>query len=112
VHIEASEHTADLQQHWDEWVAKPAARHGVKPPELVILKSPYRAVLTPIVDYAVKLQDENPGRKIAVVLSELVEKHWYHFLLHNQRGKVLSALLTLGGGEQIAVVNVPWYLKV
>ena len=112
LHIEAGEHTADLEQHWNELVVRPALDRGIEPPQLIVLKSPYRAVVTPIVDYALKQQKENPGRKIAVVVSELIEKHWYHYFLHNQRGQVLSALLTLNGGDQIAVINVPWYLKV
>jgi hypothetical protein len=76
----------------------------------VVLKSPYRFVITPILDYALQQEKENPGRKIAVVVADLREKHWYHYLLHNQRGAALTALLMLNGTRRIVAINVPWYL--
>jgi hypothetical protein len=39
-----------------------------------------------------------------------VERHWYHYFLHNQRAAVLKALLLLKGNQRITVVNVPWYV--
>jgi len=57
------------------------------------------------------LKQQHPGRHIAVVVSELVERRWYQYLMHNQRAEVLTALLMLDGDERIAVVNVPWYMK-
>ncbi|MGB8012344.1 MAG: APC family permease [Terriglobales bacterium] len=88
---------------------KPAA--GMRVPKLVTLPSPFRLVVHPIVDYVLKVEKENPGRTIAVVIASMVERHWYHYFLHNQRGQMLTALLLLGGDERINIVNVPWYLK-
>ena len=51
------------------------------------------------------------ARPIAVVIPELVEGRWYHYLLHNQTAAVLKAYLYFSGRERITVVNVPWYLK-
>jgi hypothetical protein len=31
------------------------------------------------------LSQRFPGRDIAVLVPELVERHWYHYFLHNQR---------------------------
>jgi hypothetical protein len=81
---------------------------GRKPARLEMLPSPYRLILAPIVEYVVKTARENPERQIAVVVPELVEKHWYHYPLHNQRAELLKALLLLQGGKQIVLVNVPW----
>ncbi len=53
----------------------------------------------------------NPGRQIAVIVPELVEKHWYHYPLHNQRAELLKALILLHGSQRIVLINVPWYLK-
>jgi amino acid transporter len=92
---------------WD--AAKPA--EGIRVPKLVTLPSPFRLVVHPIVDYVLKVEKENPGRTIAVVIASMVERHWYHYFLHNQRGQMLTALLLLGGDERINIVNVPWYLK-
>ena len=57
------------------------------------------------------LERANRDRQIAVVISEQIERRWYHYVLHNQRGEVLTGLLTLRGDRRIAVVNVPWYLE-
>jgi len=43
---------------------------------------------------------------------QLVERHWLHYFLHNQRGAVLKALLFVKGNQRISVINVPWYLTV
>jgi hypothetical protein len=58
-----------------------------------------------------KVEKENPDRNIAVVIASMMEKHWYHYFLHNQRGQLLTALLLLSGDKRINIVNVPWYLK-
>jgi amino acid transporter len=84
---------------------------GTRPPKMVTLPSPFRLVVHPIVDYVVKVEKENSGRTIAVVIATIVEQHWYHYFLHNQRGQMLTALLLLSGDERINIVNVPWYLK-
>ena len=84
---------------------------GMRPPKMVTLPSPYRLVVHPIVDYVLKVEKENPGRTVAVVIATIVEKHWYHYFLHNQRGQMLTALLLVGGDKRINIVNVPWYLK-
>jgi amino acid transporter len=92
-----------------QWAEKPPA--GVKMPQMVTVNSPFRLVVHPIVDYVVKVEKENPDRTIAVVIATIVERHWYHYFLHNQRGQMLTALLLLGGNERINIINVPWYLN-
>src|ERR1700674_2683668 len=92
-----------------QWAEDPPA--GMRTPKLVTLPSPYRLVIHPIVDYVLKVEKENPGRTVAVVIATIVERHWYHYFLHNQRGQMLTALLLLGGDKRINIVNVPWYLK-
>src|SRR5246127_3509384 len=73
VHVEPGEHAALLQEDWERYVAKPYRESGAAPPELVILPSPYRFVVLPIVDYVLKLAERFPGGKIAVVIPEFVE---------------------------------------
>src|SRR5271163_977188 len=84
---------------------------GARIPKLVVLQSPYRLVVHPIVDYVLKVEKENPERTVAVVIATMVEHHWYHYFLHNQRGQMLTALLLLNGDERITIINVPWYLQ-
>jgi amino acid transporter len=114
LHVDSGEEGESyaLQRHWDEWVLIPSREAGRRAPKLVIVKSPYRLVVAPIVKYVFDLERKHRDRQVAVVISELVERRWYHYLLHNQRGEMLTALLTLEGDRRIAVVNVPWYLKV
>ncbi|MFZ3210630.1 MAG: APC family permease [Terriglobales bacterium] len=96
---------------WHSVVEDPAREAGAPVPKLVTLRSPYRMVLMPVVDYVLKVEKENRHRNIAVVISVMVERHWYHYFLHNQRGAVLDALLLLRGDRRINIINVPWYLR-
>ncbi len=105
---EKSKHLRDL---WDEKVVKPARRAKACEPRLEIIKSPYRTIYDPVLEFVNKTKDENPERLVAVIIPELVEPHWYESLLHNQRGAGLKALLYLQGDERTVVINTPWYLK-
>jgi amino acid transporter len=105
-----AEQTDDLRPDWERYVEKPVMEIGLPTPKLVEIDSPYRYVLLPIVDFVLDLHKKDPTRQIAVVIPELVERHWYYYFLHNQRAAALKALLYVKGNQQIAVVNVPWYL--
>ena len=107
--VQAVHVTCEADDGRPPWAEPPAA--GVRTPKLVTLPSPFRLVVHPIVDYVLKVEKENPGRTVAVVIASMVERHWYHYFLHNQRGQMLTALLLLGGDERINIINVPWYLK-
>jgi amino acid transporter len=109
VHVDSDDSDA-LGLVWEEMVMKPVREHNMSEPELVTVKSTYRTILSPLMDYVLKLEDDNPGRKIAVLLPELVVRHWWENLLHNQRVQLLKLLLLLKGNQRIVVVNIPWYL--
>jgi hypothetical protein len=96
---------------WREQVESPLRSAGLQIPELVILRSPFRFVVSPIVDYVLELEKKNPHRQIAVLVPELVVKRWYQNLLHNHRAQVLKLYLLVKGNQRIVVINVPWYLK-
>jgi amino acid transporter len=115
IHIVGTEANADdsqdgLMKVWNKYIEQPAANAGLKLPELVVLRSPYRMVLKPILDYVLELEDRYPNRQVAVLVPELVERRWWYFLLHNQRPAALKLLLYLKGNRRIVVINVPWYL--
>lgn len=93
---------------WDDFIKKPAVQAGYPPPELVVVKSRYRMVITPIYQYILDLERKNPGRWISVLVPELVERHWYYFFLHNQRATALKLMLYAKGDHRTNVVNVPW----
>jgi amino acid transporter len=109
VHIECPE-TDFLVKQWQSQVARPAREMGLQEPELVVLASPFRFVVGNIVDYSLELSRKNPDNIVAVVIPELVESRWYHYMLHNQRASFLKGLLLVKGNERVVVVNVPWYI--
>ena len=113
VHVESEESGGSdrvFEKEWCKFVENPMLEAGMAAPRLVILKSPYRFVINPIVDYVLNLQKQVPDRRIAVIIPELVEKHWYFYFLHNQRAATLKTTLYVKGQKGIVVINVPWYL--
>ena len=116
VHVQSEEDARSngrnqLLENWHSRVEQPAHNSGKPVPKLVLLSSPYRFVVQPIVNHVLALEHQNKGRIIAVVIPQLVEPHWYNYFLHNQRGQLLAALLGLKGDRRIVTINVPWYLK-
>ena len=110
VHSDDSEGDEGLETVWEELIMDPIRREKLQQPELVTIPSTFRYILSPLMDYILKLEDENPGRKVAVLLPELVVHHWWENLLHNQRVQLLKLILLLKGNQRIVVVNIPWYL--
>lgn len=111
VHITASETEDAFINGWAQFAEEPARDAGLPPPELVTIDSPYRLVLTPILNYVLEVDKQNPGRQIAVLLPEMVERHWFHYFLHNQRAEILKTWLLLKGNQNIVLINVPWHLE-
>ena len=111
VHVGSEDDAGNLQADWARIVVEPVVRAGGMPPTLITLPSPYRWVIKPILEYVMQTEAQNPGRQVAVVVPELVEKHWYHYPLHNQRAEVLKAWLLLKGSRSIVLINVPWYIQ-
>jgi amino acid transporter len=111
LHVGTEEETNDLQENWDRLIVQPVEKAGGVPPNLVTLTSEYRLIIKPILDYVLETETQNPGRQIAVVVPELVERHWMHYPLHNQRAELLKALLLIKGSRNIVLINVPWYIQ-
>lgn len=111
VHVDSEESKGSICDEWDRMIAAPLERAGIKVPELVQITSPYRFVLAPVIDFVLKKEKELETRQIAVLVPELVVKHWWETILHNQRANVLKLLLLLRGNQRIVVINIPWYLQ-
>ena len=109
VNVESDSEPLD-RDIWERMVMQPIREHGMSTPELVSVSSNFRTILGPLMDYILQLEDDNPGRKVAILLPELVVRHWWENLLHNQRVQLLKLLLLLRGNQRIVVVNIPWYL--
>jgi amino acid transporter len=110
VHIDSSEQASGLAEQWQRLVEEPAHRASLPVAKLKVIESPYRFVIGPLLDFILDVERQNPGRTIAVVLPNLVESHWYHRFLHNQRAELLTALLLFRADKRIVIINVPWYL--
>jgi hypothetical protein len=95
---------------WQRNVAGPISASGKPVPHLVHLESPYRFVISPLVDYILRVERMHPERQISVLVPELVVKHWWQTPLHNQRAQMLKLLLLVRGNPRITVINIPWYL--
>jgi amino acid transporter len=109
VHVDCEKDRGNFLQAWNRNVEEPAKQAGRVAPRLIVLPSPFRFVISPILDYILELERTNPERQIAVLIPELVERHWYHYFLHNQRAELLRALLLAKGNQRTVLVNVPWY---
>jgi len=110
LHVHTETEPAELHSYWKSHVDEAIRLAGFPPPHLHILKSPYRFVITPIVHFVLELQKKEPHRQIAVIIPELVEKHWYQYFLHNQRATWLKTALFLKGSKRVVTISVPWYL--
>ena len=111
LHIQEEQSDRDFSSEWRLDVQPSIDRTGLWGPKLVILKSPYRKVITPILNYIWKLEGENPENVIAVLIPQLVESRWYYSFLHNRRAAILKTVLLLKGRNRILIVNVPWNLE-
>ena len=110
LNVDCDDGETSLCNTWDENVLAPIREKGLPEPELVTLHSTFRVVIAPLMDYILELEQQNPDRKITVLLPELVVNHWWENLLHNQRVQLLKLLLLLRGKQRIIVVDIPWYL--
>jgi amino acid transporter len=76
---------------------------------IVILESPYRALIAPFLAYVDALDRANPGGRITVVLPEFVPAQHWQRLLHNQPAVRLKHALQ--ARPNTLVVNVPYHLR-
>jgi amino acid transporter len=89
---------AEIRGRWPSWASST---------ELVVVESPYRALIGPLLAYMDALQKQAPERPIVVVLSEVVPRHWWEALLHNQTG--LRLKLRLFRRRNTIVADVPYH---
>ncbi|MBV9656024.1 MAG: APC family permease [Acetobacteraceae bacterium] len=108
---DAGEEGSGLKQEWREYVEEPAQRAGVTPPRLVSIPSPFRSVVAPLLKGIAYIETHLPGRRVIVVLPELVEGSWWGYLMHGHRERRLRAKLLRYGGADVAVMSVPWQLR-
>jgi amino acid transporter len=110
VHVHSEDEGHGIEDEWEEKILNPIKAKGFPEPELITINSNFRFIISPLMSYILGLEADHPGRKVAVLLPELVVRHWWENLLHNQRVSVLKLFLLVRGNQRIVVINIPWYL--
>jgi amino acid transporter len=101
IHIETDPvDTAIMLERWEQWSG------GIP---LVILESPYRSLIRPLLEYLEEVKKERENYMITVVVPEFVPVKWWHKLLHNQSGLQLKLALLVR--RDIVTTNVRYYLE-
>ncbi len=92
-------HTARIEEKWAKWVP------GVP---LVVLTSPFRSLVSPLLDYLDQLQSCGERRMVTIVLPEFLPRHWWQHVLHNQTALIIKAALLFR--KNTVVTDVPYLL--
>ncbi len=91
--------TTKLRLKWAEWAPDVP---------LVVLESPYRSVLRPLLDYIDRMERQGEGRYLTVVLPEFIPCHWWEHFLHNQTALLIKGALLFKPGK--VTISVPYHL--
>ncbi|HEU4752524.1 MAG TPA: amino acid permease, partial [Armatimonadota bacterium] len=111
VHVSREEEQErELRAEWARYVEAPLAGSPQPQPQLLVVSSPYRHLVTPLARAIQRLERQFPGRQMAVVIPELVEGRWWEFLLHNQQAALLRLALFMRGDRRLVIISVPWFL--
>jgi amino acid transporter len=92
--------TEQVRREWDTW------GQGVT---LVVLESPYRSLLEPLLEYIRQHDNESPTDYVTVILPEFVPARWWQHLLHNQSALIIKAALLFR--PNTVVTSVPFHLE-
>jgi amino acid transporter len=91
--------TKTVRNQWAEW------GQGV---ELVVLESPYRSLMEPLLEYIEQVQRRDPHGYVTVVLPEFVPHRLWQHLLHNQHALLIKGALLFK--PNVVVTSVPFHL--
>lgn len=76
---------------------------------LIVLNSPYRSIVRPLVHYIHHLERKQPDHIVTVLLPEFVMARWWENLLHNNTALYIKAALLFEPG--VVVASVPYHLS-
>lgn len=101
VHVTDDEEKAEKIR--EKWEKSPYLRA-----QLVIIESPFRSLLSPLLAYIDAMHEAHPSDVITIVLPEYVPGHWWEHLLHNQTAlRIKGALLFRRG---VITASVPYHM--
>jgi hypothetical protein len=76
---------------------------------LVVLASPYRSLLRPLLEYIDQIQSRGEDQMVTIVLPEFLPRRWWQHVLHNQTALLVKGALLFR--RNIVVADVPYLLK-
>ncbi len=94
------ERTRRLEEKWGKW--------GMGVP-LIVLSSPYRSLLGPLLEYVDHLQHRSENHIVTIILPEFIPARWWQHLLHNQTALLIKGALLFR--KNIIVTDVPYHLR-
>jgi len=92
--------TEQIRRDWESWGGRV---------QLVVLPSPYRSVMEPLLDYIRSVEKERPDDYVSVILPEFVPARWWQHLLHNQSALLIKGALLFR--PNLVVTSVPFHLE-
>jgi len=94
------ERTRKLEEKWGKW--------GMGVP-LIVLSSPYRSLLGPLLEYVDTLQRLGPNHMVTLVLPEFLPARWWQQILHNQTALLIKGTFLFR--RNVVITDVPHHLK-
>jgi amino acid transporter len=94
------ERTRRLEEKWAKW--------GLGLP-LIVLSSPYRSLLGPLLEYIDHLQQHGDNHMVTIVLPEFIPARWWQQILHNQTALLIKGTMLFR--KNVTVTDVPYHLK-
>jgi len=91
--------TEQIKRDWEKWGGRV---------RLVVLSSPYRSVMEPLLEYIEQVENERRDDYVTVILPEFVPARWWQHLLHNQRALLIKGALLFR--PNTVVTSVPFHL--
>lgn len=71
----------------------------------VVLKSPYRSVISPLIEYINDVERICRNDLITIIIPEFVTNRWWHRLLHNQTALMIRTALLFKRGKVVTSVR-------
>jgi hypothetical protein len=101
IHVTDDRETGeDFREEWEQ---------SVPDVPLVVVESPYRSLIEPILAYIEGIDRNSPNHMVTVVLPEFIPKHFWQRFLHNQLSLRLKKALV--NRPNTVVVDVPYHLQ-
>jgi amino acid transporter len=89
----------EFRERWNE---------AVPDVPLLLIESPYRAFVAPMIAFVESLERSEPDRRISVILPSFVARHWWERLLHNR--DILRLRPHLRKRPRVRVIDFPYRL--